>query len=707
MMKQIFASTVDYRPILLDFRTTLFQHLTTIMAIFGFVVANVLLFLEPVPFNLFFVAIAFSAFTVFLRLKAENYPNTTRYSFVMVLYLTLFASMVLFPVVWVATLYFPVVLIGALLMSNTNLIGSALFFALVLVLHTTGHTDYPLTIMVFSIGLMVAVTSTIVSTFNMALQWYSSMHRHADKLLQETRERRSELVLTVKSLETAYNTQNRLKQQLIFARKQAEEARRMKERFASNISHELRTPLNIVLGFSEILYFKPEVYGDIIFPPKLHRDVAQIYQSSRHLLAMIDDVLDLSHIELSQFSLNFEPTSMSEFLLETGDMVRNLFNNKPEVKFCIDIAPHLPELEIDRTRLRQVMINLITNAHRFTDQGTVTLRALLDFPSLTIIVEDTGAGIEKDKLGLIFEEFYQVDYSLSRAHGGAGLGLAITKRFVEAHNGTISVSSKKGQGSRFTIQLPLPRHSPAYVSETEELISGAMLPPLILVFDPDPRVSELFDRLMNGFEVIAVYDEYEIVDYVRQYSPLAVIYNKLPDSPIPEHLNTLDVLTIVCSLPSAIWISQDLQVDSLMAKPFHMEQLVKQLQQFPLARNILIVDDDIGFVQLVQRSLEILPEDYVIQRAYDGKQALEMIESKPPDLMFIDLNMPELNGWELIKILNEHEHLSEIPITVLTATEYHDTYQSGDIHIFNNRNTSMISIIGTIKNVLMTAHTSV
>ena len=250
----------------------------------------------------------------------------------------------------------------------------------------------------------------------------------------------------------SYETQRHLQAQLVFARQQADEARRLKERFASNISHELRTPLNIILGFAEIMHLTPEVYGDVSLPPKLQRDIYQIHRSSRHLLEMIDDVLDLSHIELSQFSLSFERTDLNLFLSETVEMVSNLFKGKP-VALIINIPDELPEIEIDRTRIRQVMINLLTNAQRFTPAGNVTLTVKAHDHEVSFEIADTGVVIPEDQMSLIFEEFFQVDYSLSRAHGGAGLGLAITKRFVEAHKGQLHVVSHQGKGLLFTFDL--------------------------------------------------------------------------------------------------------------------------------------------------------------------------------------------------------------------------------------------------------------
>jgi signal transduction histidine kinase len=202
------------------------------------------------------------------------------------------------------------------------------------------------------------------------------------------------------------------------------------------------------------MHLTPEVYGHVSFPPKLQRDIYQVHRNSRHLLEMIDDVLDLSHIEMSQFSLSFETTNLNQFLNDTVDMVSNLFGGK-SVKFIVNIAENLPEVEIDRTRIRQVLINLLNNAHRFTSAGNVTFSVECRDDEVVFTVADTGLGIAKDKMQLIFEEFYQVDYSLSRAHGGAGLGLPISKRFIEAHHGHLQVTSEVGKGSIFTFTLPV------------------------------------------------------------------------------------------------------------------------------------------------------------------------------------------------------------------------------------------------------------
>lgn len=657
----------EYREVLMDFREQLF--LRFLWSTLGFLVLSVNLSLiqQPRPILLIIIILIFMFIFWQIRNLYQRHPNTARYLFVMILYLGLFTAMRLQVESWTAYLIAPILLMSALLMSNSALIGSITFMGFTWWLSSIGYPiDLP-SIIIFML-ISFVITTITVSTFNVALSWYSSMHHHVDKLLRETRERRAELVNSVKSLETAYQTQRGLQQQLIYARQQAEESRRMKERFASNISHELRTPLNIILGFSEIMYLTPEIYGDTIFPPKFHRDIYQIHHNSKHLLAMIDDVLDLSHIEMSEFSLNFELTDMNQFLADAVNMLDNYFNSD-SVQFSSIIALDLPSIEIDRTRIRQVLINLITNARRFTDYGSVTLRVHPKDAVILFEVADTGKGIPPEKLELIFEEFYQVDYSLSRQHGGAGLGLAITKQFVSAHYGTLNVDSQYGQGSTFTFTLPIPaKNQISYQQQGYKPATNTLVKkPTILLIDIDPHTMSLLSRHLNAFSFVQLKDSRELNASLLEHHPIAIIHNRLPNQ---DPLPSIDIPTLECTLPSSQWMSDELNIAMSLAKPITTQQIKEILQDYDDVKHILLVDDEIGFVQLVQRSIESLNTPYTIRRAYDGLQAYDIIQTDTPDLIFLDLSMPEMDGFELITALQSDKKYQDIPIVLLTATQY-------------------------------------
>lgn len=661
----------EYRDVLLDFRHQLFQRFIWLSMAIILASINISLLYQPRPLGLLGTLVLFMLLLWLIRNLYQVRPNLARYLFVMTLYLTLFAVIFVHPVAWTVYLIVPVLLVSALLMSNSTLLALLIYCAYIYYLHTIG---YPLDFRaVMSLAIVSYITIFItVSTFNVALSWYSSMHHHADKLLQETRERRAELLRALRSLETAYQTQRGLQKQLIYARQQAEDARRMKERFASNISHELRTPLNIILGFSEIMHLTPEVYGDVFFPPKLHRDIYQIHHNSKHLLAMIDDVLDLSHIEMSEFSLNFEATDLNDFLVDTIEMLVHYFEGS-DVHFITEIPSDLPLIDIDRTRIRQALINLITNARRFTDSGSVKFSITLHEDYIRFIVSDTGRGIAPDKINLIFEEFYQVDYSLSRQHGGTGLGLAITRQFIEAHGGTITVESEFGSGSTFAFTLPRSDYQTGDNRQHNNHSGRAIHEPdKILLINADPYILSLFERYLKNIDIHMVEDSSHLDELVAQHHPLAIIHNRLPEQ---DAIMPMGIPVIECSLPPSRWSGDTSNIAMSFAKPITPAQISGILENYPDVEKILICDDKIGFVQLIQRSIEQLEEPYAMRRAYDGLQALDIIQQDTPDLIFLDLAMPEMSGFELIERLEQDEQFNDIPIILLTATNYHQSHE--------------------------------
>ncbi len=671
-----------YQQMLAEFRADIFQRLSIIAAVCSLITSFALVFIAPLPHQLVFALQVFGGFVIYTRLIARQRPNLARYLFVCSLYVILATGMVMLPLTWLPFTIAPLLFVSELLVAQLTIVTGGLFLGFAVLLVQAGYADYPLEALILFTFFVFVVSNGSLHTIWILLHWYRSMFSRSNALLEEARTHRAQLSQTLKSLEIAQDTQQRLQNQLIYARQQAEEARQLKERFASNISHELRTPLNVILGFTEIMHLTPEVYGPVNFPPKLQQDVYQIHRNSRHLLDMIDDVLDLSHIEMSQFSLNFERTDLRQFLQDTVGLVANLFQNKP-VEFIVTIAEDLPEIQIDRTRIRQVIINLINNAQRFTSLGSVTFCVQANASDVIFQVADTGIGIPQDQIHLIFDEFFQVDYSLSRASGGAGLGLAITRRFIEAHNGHLQVESQEGVGSVFTFTLPLPRPSPTHpytVQKADEITREAVW----LVVDADPQVSKLIQRHAGGCSIVQV-DSLEQLDAaITLYSPQGVILNTPHDAVLPERLLNLSVPLVTCSLPSTTQMVKKLGVDACLSKPMLPQHLIQQLQLYGEVKNILVIDDDVGVVQLVQRSLENGYPELVLRRAYNGEQACEMMRISPPDLVLLDLVMPTMSGFEVIAVMKDDPQLRHIPIILLTATKYiySDDETRGGLHLY-------------------------
>jgi CheY-like chemotaxis protein/nitrogen-specific signal transduction histidine kinase len=476
-------------------------------------------------------------------------------------------------------------------------------------------------------------------------------------------------------MELVNNLQRRTQHELAVARKQAEAARQMKEQFAANISHELRTPLNLILGFSEIMYFSPDVYGRMSWPPTLRRDLYQIYRSSQHLMEMINDILDLSRFEMTGFTLSKEPTSLVSLLRETMEIVEDLFRAH-SARLEMEIDPDLPTLDIDRTRIRQVLLNLFNNARRFTEAGCVRLEATQVDGEVRIRVSDTGLGIPADKLPYLFDEFYQVDYSLRRQRDGVGLGLAISKRFVEAHGGRIWVESQPGVGSTFTFTLPISgSYAPGGQPEDEMLpkVDSSQPRPSILVVDPDSAVINLVARHLKDYEAIQVPAVDQLADMVTSYRPRGVIFNTPPGEGYLNHpLPSIPVPLVACSLPSRMWIAKELSVMACLTKPVTPQQIVEEIGRLQNVRRVLIVDDDRGFVQFVERTLQTSSITFEMSQAYDGDEALQVMRQQRPDLVLLDLIMPGLDGFHVLEEMRQEPGLAEIPVVVLTATSYEE-----------------------------------
>jgi signal transduction histidine kinase/CheY-like chemotaxis protein len=654
----------SFRDTLIDLRLNILRRLSWVILIAFSVVGYAALIAQEFRPDVLTLALIGMMGVLLLRRLIARWLDGARFGLIVLLHGALFAAYAFTRAEWLP-------FFGAVLVLVTGMISSRLHWAsagaVLAGAAALGAGGDRLAALALVLGVTGAVMQVSVNTLYTAITWYSAMQEHADRLLEQTRQRQAELAGTVKSLEIAYQNVRRLGTQLAAAQRQADEARRMKERFAANISHELRTPLNLILGFSEIMTLTPEVYGIGRFPPKLARDVYQLYSSSRHLLALIDDVLDLSQIELSSFALHLQRTDLSEFMRETGAMCANLFRDG-KLTFTLDIPDDLPTIEIDRTRIRQVLLNLLSNAHRFTERGEVCVAVRPHAGGVAFSVRDTGRGIPADKLALVFDEFYQVDYSLSRGHGGAGLGLAICKQFVERHGGTIGVESAEGVGSTFTFWLParITQHDDA---PTRDAPSNA---PRALIIDRDPLLGALVRRAIAPCEVVQVADASAIEEAIDLHQPALIIANHPNGEGDPPAIPPSVALPIIrCALPSAGAMLSTLDVQGYLPKPFSTAQLAEMLRMIGGTngvRRVLIVDDDLGFVSLVARGLESIRADLMLHTAHDGMAALKQAREHPPDLVLLDLVMPGMDGFALIDAIRSLPRMHDLPIVLITAT---------------------------------------
>ena len=579
---------------------------------------------------------------------------------------------------WRGVAYFSavVVLIAASLAVRWGAFASLATTILLLVLAPDSPDLIPSLILLWSILLISWMASR---GLYVVADWAWSSQQQSVQLMGELRARQQDLNHTVAALTEATRRLERTGYELAVARLRADEARQLKERFAANISHELRTPLNLILGFSEMIYFRPEVYGQSQLPMGLRRDVHHIYQSSRQLHDLVNDVLDLSRIDGARMTVNREPTQLGGVMEEAANIIRNLLRGRP-IELHTETPPDLPLVDLDRTRIRQVLLNLLNNAARFTEEGHISITVEAREDALLVCVADTGAGIPQDELPRIFDEFHQVDMSLRRNREGAGLGLAISRRFVQLHGGRIWAESVLGEGSQFYFTLPLDP-SVGVGTLRQVAISRPQARghrPTIVLLEPDPAVAETLERYLSGYAVHPCASESELPALIDRWHPRAVLINAPPTAPDTRQAQRppnlpIHVPLIYCAIPSQTWIAQARGVLGALTKPISRENLLRTIAPLGTCRDVLVIDDDRGFVQLVRRYLQQEgSKQRGVRWAYDGEEGLAEIRRQAPDVVLLDLMMPGMDGFALLEALQQESPLAEVPVVIVTATELGD-----------------------------------
>ena len=471
------------------------------------------------------------------------------------------------------------------------------------------------------------------------------------------------------------------------AKEKAEEATRAKSVFLANMSHELRTPLNAIIGFTRLVMRRSK---DVL-PAKQYENLEKILVSGEHLLSLINAVLDLSKIEAGRVELR-----PAEFALEPLiDLC--LRTVEPMVKGgCVemvkDVEPDLPTLVQDQEKVRQVLTNLLGNAAKFTEAGSIRVRARRRDGEVVVEVSDTGVGIPEQARELIFEEFRQVDGGSTRQHGGTGLGLAISRRLARLMGGDVTVESAVGAGSTFALRLPLrhgalpPTRSTVVVSHAadEPATGGRASEPAeasrdgraVLVIDDDPNVIELLRENLAeaGYQVVGAQDGDEGVAKARAIRPDSIVLDiVMPRKDGWQVLHELktdpatrDIPIVLLSVVDQKNLGYRLGAADYLVKPIEREALLAALSRASGPyRRLLVVDDDPYVADMVRQLLE--GEPVAIDAAADGREALRAIAHQAPDVIFLDLLMPGLDGFGVLEALRADPGWSRIPVIVLTA----------------------------------------
>ncbi|HSA92347.1 MAG TPA: response regulator, partial [Terriglobales bacterium] len=461
--------------------------------------------------------------------------------------------------------------------------------------------------------------------------------------------------------------------------REAEHATRLKSRFLASMSHELRTPLTAIIGFSDLL--SEEIAGSL--NPKQRRYVEHARQAARHLLQLINDILDLSKIEAGQIEFHPEAFSVAEALPEVLTTVRPLaLSRKVRLQTRVDTL----RVFADRIRFKQILYNLISNAIKFTPQGgLVSVESAPQERFVEVSVADTGIGIAPDELEVIFEEFRQVGNSTRGVKEGTGLGLAITRRLVEQQGGTIRVESEPGKGSRFSFALPAaqPSEGPRDAASTQPRPSRRSRP-LVLVIDDEPAARELLVEYLSpqGYALQTAASGAEGLRKARELQPDAITLNMLmPGKNGWEALRELKADSSTAPIPVIIVSVVDqkntgfaLGAAEYLVKPVAKQVLLQAVRKW-IPRSdgppaILVVDDEPQSLQMMAEVLEVA--GYRITKAGGGREALEAMRRDPPHGLLLDLLMPDVDGFEVIRQMKDDSALRDIPVFVLTAKDLTD-----------------------------------
>ena len=496
-------------------------------------------------------------------------------------------------------------------------------------------------------------------------------------------------------------TQRReIEQALEKAHDSAIEANHIKSEFLAGMSHELRTPLNSIIGFSEMLL--KEIDGPMNDEQK--NSVHYIEKSGKNLLTLINDILDMSKIEAGRMEVSLEPVDISSTIEESLDSVGILFREKGLI-LRKEFSRDFPAIQADPGRIRQVMLNLLSNAAKFTDEGEVIVRcheidtANPHLPNdissglapgskwILVSVQDNGFGIAEANIPKVFEDFRQIEGGTSRKRGGTGLGVPISKRFIELHGGKMWLTSTEGHGTTFYFILPIAiseqesqesrlSHDNHDMETGLEVASTDYRKTKVLIIDDDPAVISLCRKFLleSGCQVCGVMLGSEAMSKTESYEPDVILLDiMLPDKDgwqVLEELKgnpaTKNIPVIICSVIDNRQLGLSLGAAGFFVKPVNKETLVDTINKLKKdIKRILVIDDDDNSIELTQMLLG--KDTYRIERAVNGRDGLESMHKRNPDLVLMNLAMPGMDGLDVLESIKQDPVLCNIPVIVMTS----------------------------------------
>ena len=543
----------------------------------------------------------------------------------------------------------------------------------------------------------IAIMATLILTTSVqravasVAAWSHNYYLQAVRIMQENRAAQGALQQALEELAHANRQMTLLYERQTVLQRMAEEAERTKSAFVAKVSHEFRTPLNMIIGLASVMIENPRMYGRAL-PASLLEDLRIIYRNCDHLASLVNDVLALSQLQSGSVVLHREALDLAATIDEALEVVRPLISQK-KLELNVDLPQQLNPIAADRTRIRQVILNLLSNAARFTDKGAISVRASEQEGQVIIAVADSGPGIPAAAMERIFEPFGQASEQVWREKGGSGLGLTISKQFVELHGGRIWLESEVGVGTVFFVALPLVETHPvsrlpgSWISsewQWRERTNRGSLPtlpdhPRLVVYDATAQIEPGISSYGEQVEVVAHASLAGVIDEVRKTPAHAVVLGAdsvagllpLLDAAAPE---LPDTPLLGWALPLRTAPALRAGADHYLVKPLSLATLKQRLAAVaqPL-RRVLVADDDDEARRLLARMLALHDAEMVVAVATDGEEALRLLHEQDFDLLLLDMMMPRLNGLQVLEAVRNDARTCGLPVIIISAQDLYAT----------------------------------
>jgi signal transduction histidine kinase len=665
---------------------------------------------KSAPPNAWIACISLSASLALSYSWKDNWPRLASLVYLWGGWVSILFAVQSYPILAIGYLFFiPLILAGLLVEQRDyrTLVLACLGGVLWLGMVEKATKPVDLVIQIAGIGLLTFAVWLTDRNLKTLLTWIWNSYEKVLSSEQRARQGEADLEQALHARDEANTYLERANRQIAIVRDQAVEARQLKQQFVQTISHELRTPLNLIVGFTELMVKSPEYYKSPL-PPAYLRDLNIVYRNATHLQSLVNDVLDLARIEAAQMSLMPELVKVRELVSSLEPIAASL-SQVYHLPFHLECEGNLPDMWIDPTRTRQVMLNLVNNAYRFTEEGSVSLRAKRAEAGVIFSVIDTGMGIPPEQQKSIFEEFHQLDGSTRRQQGGTGLGLAISRRFVEMQGGRIWVESVSGEGSTFSFYLPAKGEAliSGMAESTEEQVgvNSSSIGPgqVLLVVSPSLSATMMLQRYVRGVRIISARDMAEGRALAKKMHPRLVLFDK---SVLDGYSGNLDELArawglesctlIACPLPGGDDLASRLDIAAYLVKPVSSQNLNYVLENLGIKiKHVVVIDDNRDFVRFLSSILTPAPMRCRVTAAYSAEEGLAMLASLHVDVVLLDLNLPDGSGLIVLEQMRANQRLRKVPVIIVSALDQNTVLPTtqGEIEIYQSNGFAPAQIV--------------